>query len=43
MANMLNAEVKVVRAQIELRDKGAQLGSVQHLGQMLIGNAPQGS
>lgn len=43
MANMLSAEVKVVRAQIELRDKGGQLGNVAHLGQMLIGNAPQGS
>jgi hypothetical protein len=43
MANMLGAEVKVVRAQIELRDKGGQLGNVAHLGQMLIGNAPQGS
>jgi hypothetical protein len=43
MANMLSAEVKVVRAQTELRDKGGQLGNVAHLGQMLIGNAPQGS
>lgn len=43
MANMLSAEVNVVRAQIELRDKGGQLGNVAHLGQMLIGNAPQGS
>jgi hypothetical protein len=43
LANMLGAEVKVVRAQIELREKGGQLGSVAHLGQMLIGNseAPQ--
>lgn len=38
MANMLSAEVKVVRAQIELRDKGGQLGNVAHLGQMLIGD-----
>jgi hypothetical protein len=42
IANLMGAEVKVARAQIELRDKGAHLGKIAHMGQMLIGNAPQG-
>ena len=43
ISNSLNAELKVAKARIELREKGAELGSPTHLGQMLIGNAPQGS
>lgn len=42
ISNSLNAEIKVAKTTIELRDKGGQLGSVVHLGQMLVGNAPQG-
>lgn len=37
ISNSLNAEVKVARTAIELREKGADLGKVQHLGGMLIG------
>ena len=39
ISNSLNAEVKVARTQIELREKGGELGKVTHLGRMLIGNA----
>lgn len=43
ISNSLNAEVKVAKTSIELREKGAQLGQVVQLGQLVIGNAPQGS
>ena len=39
ISNSLNAEVKVAETTIELREKGATLGDVKHLGQMLIGSA----
>lgn len=39
ISNSLNAEVKVAKTSIELREKGADLGKVVHLGNMLIGNA----
>lgn len=39
ISNSLNAEVKVARTQIDLREKGGELGKVTHLGRMLIGNA----
>ncbi len=42
ISNSLNAEIKVAKTAIELRDKGAQLGQVVQLGQLVIGNAPQG-
>jgi hypothetical protein len=42
ISNSLNAEIKVARTAIELREKGAQLGQVVQLGQLVIGNAPQG-
>lgn len=42
ISNSLNAEIKVAKTTIELREKGGRLGSVVHLGQMLVGNAPQG-
>lgn len=35
-------EIKVAKTSIELREKGGQLGQVVHLGQLVIGNAPQG-
>lgn len=38
ISNNLNAEVKVARTSIELRERGADLGKVAHLGQMLIGD-----
>lgn len=40
ISNSLTAEIKVAKTSIELREKGAQLGRVAHLGSMLIGNAP---
>ncbi len=43
ISNSLNAELKIAKARIELRDKGADLGKQAHLGQMLIGNTTQGS
>lgn len=39
ISNNLNAEIKVAKASIELREKGAQLGPMVHLGQMLIDSA----
>lgn len=38
ISNSLNAEIKVAKTSIELREKGASLGKVAHLGQMVIGN-----
>ena len=46
ISNSLNAEIKVAKTTIELREKGAKLGSVVHLGQLVIGNdrtAPDGA
>jgi len=40
ISNSLTAEMKVAKTTIELREKGANLGRVVHLGSMLIGNAP---
>ena len=37
-ANSLNAEVKLAKAAIELRERGADLGKVVHIGRTLIGN-----
>jgi hypothetical protein len=42
ISNSLNAEIRVAKTAIELREKGAQLGQVVQLGQLVIGNAPQG-
>ena len=42
ISNSLNAEIKVAKTAIELREKGAQLGQVVQLGQLVIGNATQG-
>lgn len=38
----MHTEVKLAMAAITLREKGAELAKVAHLGQTLIGNAPQG-
>jgi hypothetical protein len=44
ISNSLNAEIKVAKTAIELREKGADLGKVTHLGSMLIGHHdPKGS
>lgn len=43
ISNSLNAEIKVAKTAVELREKGAQLGQVVQLGQLVIGNAPQGA
>ena len=44
ISNSLNAEIKVAKTAIELREKGANLGQVTHLGSMLIGHHdPKGS
>ena len=37
ISNSLNAEIKVAKTTIELRERGADLGKIAHLGQMLIG------
>jgi hypothetical protein len=39
ISNSLNAEIKVAKTAIELREKGANLGSVVHLGQLVISNS----
>lgn len=41
-ANSLNAEVKLAKAAIELRERGADLGKVVHIGRTLIGNPEKG-
>jgi len=38
ISNSLNAEIKVARMAIELREKGASLGEVRSLGRMIISN-----
>ena len=43
ISNSLNAEIKVAKTAIELREKGANLGKVAHLGNLVIGHSPEGS
>ena len=38
ISNSLNAEIRVAKTSIELRDKGGALGNVVQLGQLVIGN-----
>lgn len=38
ISNSLNAEVKVAKTRIELRQAGEDMGKVTHLGRMLIGD-----
>ena len=38
ISNSLNAEVKIAKTKIELREKGADIGQVAHLGRTLIGS-----
>lgn len=40
ISNSLNAEIKVAKTSIELREKGAALGKVVQLGSLVIGSAP---
>ena len=42
ISNSLNAEIKVAKTSMELRDRGGQLGTVVQLGQLLIGSGEQG-
>lgn len=42
ISNSLNAEIKVAKTAIELREKGGQLGQVVQLGQLVIGRGPNG-
>lgn len=37
ISESLNAEIKVAKMTIELRDKGGNLGQVAHLGNLIIG------
>lgn len=37
ISNNLNAEVKVAKTAIELRDRGADIGEAVHLGTLVIG------
>ncbi len=37
ISNSLNAEVKVAKTAIELRDRGGEFGDVVHLGTLVIG------
>ncbi|WP_291712499.1 hypothetical protein [Limnobacter sp. CACIAM 66H1] len=39
ISNSLNAEIRIAKTKIELREQGAALGKISHMGQMLIGNA----
>lgn len=39
ISNSLNAEIKVAKTAIELREKGAQLGQVVQLGQLVVGSS----
>ena len=38
ISNSLNAEVKIAQTKIELRENGADIGQVAHLGRTLIGS-----
>lgn len=38
ISNSLNAEIRVAKTAMELRDKGGDIGKVVHLGQLVIGN-----
>lgn len=37
ISNSLNAEVKVAKTAIELRDRGGNIGEIVHLGHLVIG------
>lgn len=41
ISNSLNAEIRVAKAKIELREHGGDIGKLVHMGQMLIGNPPK--
>jgi hypothetical protein len=42
ISNSLNAEIKVAKTSIELREKGARLGHVVQLGNLVIGKPTDG-
>lgn len=37
ISNSLNAEIKVAKTSMELREKGGQIGNIVQLGQLVIG------
>ena len=37
ISNSLNAEIKVAKTALDLRDRGASIGKIAHLGNLLIG------
>lgn len=41
ISNNMNAEVKITKMKIELREHAAELGKVVHLGRLLIASAPR--
>jgi hypothetical protein len=43
ISHSLHVEVKTARAQIEMREKSADIGKVTHMGQLMIDSAPPGS
>jgi len=40
IANSLNAEISLARTRHELREKGAEIGRIVHIGSTLIGTGP---
>ena len=38
ISNSLNAEIRVAKTSVELREKGANLGATPHIGRLVIGN-----
>lgn len=41
ISNSLNAEIRIAKTKVELREKGAALGKISHLGNMTIGNSKE--
>lgn len=40
VSNSLNTELKVLKAKVEMRDAGADIGRIQQLGQLVIASSP---
>lgn len=38
ISNSLNAEIKVAKLKVDVRDFGQDIGNLTHLGQLIIGN-----
>jgi hypothetical protein len=41
ISNSLNAELRILKTKIELRELGASIGDITQLGNLLIGNSPK--